>query len=102
MSCLVSGVSSLTSLILYQEGTPDPVCEIEGESVVMSEEGIPCSGQTSTSHGELQIILSPLTCNDAGEYRCLPNLEASTPTMTQLSVFSMSVSFLLYFILASY
>ena len=102
VSCLVSGVSGLTSLTLYRKGTPDPVCQIEGESVVMSEDGITCSGQTSTSNGELQIIFSPLKCNDAGKYRCLPNLEASTPTTTQLSVFSTSVSFLLYLIWVSY
>ena len=101
VSCLVSGVSELTSLTLYREGTSDPVCQIEGESVVMSEDGIKCSGQTSTSNGELQTVFSPLKCSDAGEYRCQPNLEASTPTTTQLSVSSTSVSFLCYFIWAS-
>ena len=96
VSCEVSGVSGLTSLTLFRDGTPDHVCQIEGENVVMSEDGITCSGQTSTSNGNLQFMFSPLQCSDAGEYRCLPNQEASTPTMTQLSVFSMSVSFFCY------
>ena len=93
VTCVVSGVSGLTSLALFRDGTPDHVCQIEGENVVVTQDGITCSGQTSTSNGNLQIMFSLLQCSDAGEYRCLPNLEASTPTTTQLSVFSMSVSF---------
>ena len=89
----MSGVSDLSSLTLYRFGTPDPVCQIEGDNVVISENGIICSGGTSTSNGNLQAVFSTLKCSDDGEYRCEPNLEASMPTTTQLNVFSTSVSF---------
>ena len=92
LTCIVSGVSDLTSLTLYRHGTTDPVCQIEGVTVVISEDGTTCSGGTSTSNGHLQTVFSPLKCSDDSEYTCTPNLEASTATTIQLSVLSTSVS----------
>ena len=90
--CTVSGVTDLTSLILYRHDTLDPVCKIMEENITNFQSDTDCGGQISASSGYLQTNFSSIQCSDESEYTCMPNAEASTSAKTKLAVFSKSLS----------
>ena len=87
IKCMVTGVSGLTTVRIYHGDEPQPICSTTDPGVT-SIDNIACSGEVNSNEGSIQIDFSSVQCSDEGEYICEPNVEASTPTSTFLTVTS--------------